>query len=162
MKRTRREAAGIAVRNLGEIVKRVDGAGYGHIALCMETMGKINQFGDLDEVLELCQVDERLLPCVDFSATSTPAPLASWTAARGGGPHPGPDARRAGGGAGIPLPQPTSSCIQFTPGGGEKVHLTFAQEEYGPAHEPLMRALAERGWSPTIISNRPAPRRRTR
>ena len=31
------------------------------------------------------------------------------------------------------------------------MHLTFAQEEYGPAHEPLMHALAERGWSPTII-----------
>ena len=35
-------------------------------ALCPETMGKINQLGDLDEVLELCTVDERLVPCVDF------------------------------------------------------------------------------------------------
>ncbi len=29
-------------------------------------MGKINQLGDLDEVLELCPLDGRLLPCIDF------------------------------------------------------------------------------------------------
>ena len=29
-------------------------------------MGKINQLGDLEEVMALCQVDERFLPCIDF------------------------------------------------------------------------------------------------
>ncbi len=29
-------------------------------------MGKINQLGDLEEVLAFCGVDERFLPCVDF------------------------------------------------------------------------------------------------
>ena len=28
--------------------------------------GKINQLGDLDEVLTLCTLDERLIPCIDF------------------------------------------------------------------------------------------------
>ena len=66
MKRTRREAQDIALRSLKEVIAACDGAGFGHITLCPETMGKINQLGDLDEVLELCTVDERLLPCVDF------------------------------------------------------------------------------------------------
>ncbi len=66
MKRTRREAQDIALRSLTEVVAACDGAGFGHITLCPETMGKINQLGDLDEVLELCTLDERLLPCVDF------------------------------------------------------------------------------------------------
>ena len=43
------------------------------------------------------------------------------------------------------------SRIQFTPNGGEKMHLTFEQDEFGPGHLPLMRSLARRGWSPTII-----------
>ena len=43
------------------------------------------------------------------------------------------------------------SKIAFTPNGGEKVHLTFDQEDFGPDPEPLMRALARRGWSPTFI-----------
>ena len=64
MKRTRREAQDIALRSLKEVIAACDGAGFGHITLCPETMGKINQLGDLDEVLELCTVDERLLPCV--------------------------------------------------------------------------------------------------
>jgi deoxyribonuclease IV len=36
-------------------------------ALRMETMGKISQFGTLDEVLSLCREVEGLLPCLDFS-----------------------------------------------------------------------------------------------
>ena len=52
MKRTRREAQDIALRSLKEVVAACDGAGFGHIILGPETMGKINQLGDLDEVLE--------------------------------------------------------------------------------------------------------------
>ena len=48
------------------MIAACDGQGFGHIALCPETMGKINQLGDLDEVLELCTLDERLIPCIDF------------------------------------------------------------------------------------------------
>ena len=66
MKRTRREALDIALASLREVIAACDGAGFGHITLCPETMGKINQLGDLDEVLELCALDGRLLPCVDF------------------------------------------------------------------------------------------------
>ena len=29
-------------------------------------MGKINQLGDLNEVMELCLVDDSFLPCIDF------------------------------------------------------------------------------------------------
>ena len=43
------------------------------------------------------------------------------------------------------------SKIAFTPNGGEKVHLTFGQAEFGPDPEPLMKELARRGWSPTVI-----------
>ena len=66
MKRSRREAQEIALRSIREVVRACDDAGFAHITLCPETMGKINQLGDLDEVLELCTVDERLTPCVDF------------------------------------------------------------------------------------------------
>ena len=66
MKRTRREAMEIAKTSLKAILNACDEQGYGDLVLCPETMGKINQLGDLDEVLELCALDERLLPCVDF------------------------------------------------------------------------------------------------
>ena len=66
MKRTRRAAQDIALHSLREVIRACDDAGFGGLTLCPETMGKINQLGDLDEVLELCTLDERLVPCVDF------------------------------------------------------------------------------------------------
>jgi len=36
------------------------------IHLCPETMGKVSQLGNLDEVLELCQLDTTLIPTIDF------------------------------------------------------------------------------------------------
>ena len=66
MKRSREEALAIAKGNLATVVRACDELGYSDLTLCPETMGKINQLGNLEEVLELCTVDERLLPCVDF------------------------------------------------------------------------------------------------
>ena len=123
MKRTRREALDIAIPSLKAVLAACDEAGYGHIALCPETMGKINQLGDLDEVLELCTLDERLVPCVDF--------VLGEERARTFHSH--------------------FSKIQFTPNGGEKMHLTFAQDDFGPDPAPLMAEVARRGWSPTFI-----------
>lgn len=149
MKRTRREAMDIALTSMAAVVAACDGAGYGHITLCPETMGKINQLGDLDEVLELCQVDERLLPTVDFGHLY----------ARSLGADQGEEATErvldkmvaALGEERASRFHSHFSRIQFTPNGGEKMHLTFDQDEYGPDHIPLMKSLARRGWSPTII-----------
>ena len=149
MKRTRRQAQDIALHSLKEVVSACDGAGYGHITLCPETMGKINQLGDLDEVLELCTLDERLTPCVDFGHLY----------ARSLGELEGREAcvqmldriQAVLGEERASRFHSHFSKIQFTPSGGEKMHLTFAQEEFGPDPAPLMAEVACRGWSPTFI-----------
>ena len=150
MKRTRREAQDTALRSLKEVIATCDGAGFGHITLCPETMGKINQLGDLDEVLELCTVDERLLPCVDFGHLY----------ARSLGADDGAEAmeRMLDRMEEVLGPDRASrfhshfSHIEFTPGGGEKCHRTFADDGgYGPDWTPLAQAVARRGWSPTFI-----------
>ena len=149
-KRTRREALDIALRSLKEVIAACDGAGFSHITLCPETMGKINQLGDLDEVLELCAVDERLLPCVDFGHLY----------ARSLGADQGAEAfeRMLNRMEEVLGPDRASrfhshfSHIEFTPGGGEKCHRTFADDGgYGPDWAPLAQAVAKRGWSPVFI-----------
>ena len=65
-KMTREAATELAKDTLTRAQKALDEAGLGEIILCPETMGKINQLGTLSEVIELCGVDERFLPCVDF------------------------------------------------------------------------------------------------
>lgn len=150
MKRTRREAQNIALKSMTEVLRAVDGEGYGHISLCPETMGKINQLGDLDEVLELCTLDERLIPCVDFGHLY----------ARSLGVDEGREAfaRMLDRMQTVLGEQRASrfhshfSRIEFTPKGGEKCHRTFADNGgFGPDPAPLMAELAQRGWSPTII-----------
>ena len=150
MKRTRRQAQDIALRSLREVVAACDGQGFGDIILCPETMGKINQLGDLEEVLELCTVDERLLPCIDFGHLY----------ARSLGVDDGAEA------FGRMLDRVEAvlgreraarfhshfSHIEFTPKGGEKCHRTFADDGgYGPDWAPLAAQVAARGWSPTFI-----------
>ncbi len=149
MKRTRREAMEIAMPSLKEILRICDGEGYGHLALCPETMGKINQLGDLDEVLELCTMDERLVPCVDFGHLY----------ARTLGQLQGESAmafildrmEQLLGEDRASHFHSHFSKIEFTMNGGEKCHLTFDQDRFGPDFEPLGKEIARRGWSPTII-----------
>ena len=62
-----REAAlELAKETLGRALRAMDEQELGEITLCPETMGKFNQLGSLDEVLALCGIDERLVPCIDF------------------------------------------------------------------------------------------------
>lgn len=150
MKRTRREAQDIALNSLKEVLRACDDAGFAHMTLCPETMGKINQLGDLDEVLELCTLDGRLTPCVDFGHLY----------ARSLGALDGPEAmaRMLDRMAEVLGEDRASrfhshfSHIQFTMNGGEKCHRTFADDDgYGPDWAPLAAEVARRGWSPTFI-----------
>jgi deoxyribonuclease-4 len=150
MKRTRREAQEIALKSMKEVITACDDAGYGNIALCPETMGKINQLGDLDEVLELCTLDERLVPCIDFGHLY----------ARSLGEDDGAEAfhkmldrvEEILGAERASKFHSHFSHIQFTPNGGEKCHRTFADDDgYGPDWEPLAAEIARRGWCPTFI-----------
>lgn len=149
MKRTRREALEIAKENLRAILSACDELGYGDITLCPETMGKINQLGDLTEVLELCGVDERLVPCVDFGHLY----------ARSLGELTGVEAcetmldemASALGEERASRFHSHFSKIAFTPKGGEQKHLRFSDAGWGPDFRPLAEAIARRGWRPTFI-----------
>ena len=150
MKRTRRQAMDIAIPSLKAVIAACDEAGFGHITLCPETMGKINQLGDLDEVLELCTLDERLVPCIDFGHLY----------ARSLGADDGQEAfcrmldrvEEVLGSDRAARFHSHFSHIQFTPNGGEKCHRTFDNDDgYGPDWTPLAAEVARRGWSPTFI-----------
>lgn len=150
MGRTRRQALDIALASLRHVLAVCDDMGFGQMTLCPETMGKINQLGDLDEVLELCCLDERLVPCVDFGHLY----------ARSLGADDGAQAmerildrmEQVLGGERASRFHSHFSHIEFTPNGGEKCHRTFEEDGgFGPDWSPLAAAVARRGWSPTFI-----------
>ena len=148
-KLTREDALALACDTLGRAIQALDAEGLGHIHLCPETMGKLNQLGTLEEVLALCKLDERLIPCVDFGhlnartfgALCDPGAVAAVFDAMEDAL--GADRMRAF--------HAHFSKIEYTPNGGEKRHLTFADTIYGPEFEPVAEQIARRGCVPTII-----------
>lgn len=149
MKRTREAALEIACETIAMVVRACDDAGYGDITLCPELMGVKNQLGTLEEVMELCKVDSRLIPCIDFGhynsrengtiKTKTDYAVILDCMERELGIE---RARNFHG---------HFSKIEYTETAGEVRHLTFEDKKYGPDFEPLAELLAERGYSPVII-----------
>ncbi len=129
-------------------LKALDEQGLGHIHICPETMGKINQLGTLEEVIALCELDERLIPCIDFGHLN----------ARTLGEVNSKEAfKQIIDEIGNRLGEYRQkhfhshfSKIEYTKG-GEKKHLTFEDAVFGPDPTPLMELLCELNLEPTII-----------
>lgn len=150
-KQSREQALEKALDTMRRAVAAVDAAGYGDCILCPETMGKVNQLGTLDEVLALCAVDDRITPCIDFGhlyARSQGAQFAENAAADYAALLD--RLEKALGDARARCFHAHFSRIAYTKG-GEKCHLTLADTQYGPPHEPLLRLIKQRGLAPTII-----------
>lgn len=145
----REEALELAKGTLRLALDALRRMGLEGITVCPETMGKVNQLGSLSEVLELCAMDEGLLPCIDFGHLN---------ARTFGGIRERKDyaaildavEERLGTDRASRF-HAHFSKIAYTEKGGEKAHLTFADTVYGPDFEPLMEEVARRGWSPRFI-----------
>lgn len=123
--------------------------GLSHINICPETMGKINQLGTLEEVLQLCLVDESFIPCIDFGHLN---------ARTLGGMNSIENFEKALDLVENVLGIDKLKCfhshfskIEYTENGGEKKHLTFEDELYGPNFEPLAELIAKKDLSPCFI-----------
>ncbi len=142
---TREEAMSLSCDTLAKVIESI---GDTNIRLGIETMGKINQLGTLDEVIEQCRVDPHYVPVVDFGhmnareqgyfASCDDYRRVFDKIAKGLSPEVAKDLHCH------------FSKIEYT-SAGEKKHLTFEDKEYGPDFEPLMEAIAKDGWTPRII-----------
>ena len=147
-KMTRAEAVYLAKGTLKEAQRALDENGLSDIIICPETMGKINQLGTLDEVLELCGVDERFLPTVDFGHLN--ARTLGEIKSREDYAKILDRIENVLGHDRLSDMHVHFSKIEYTKG-GEKRHLTFADTTFGPQYEPLMEEFHKRGLSPSII-----------
>jgi deoxyribonuclease-4 len=143
---SRDEAMRLAADTLVKTLDSVDTYG---IKIGLETMGKKNQLGTLDEVLELCRIDPIFVPVVDFGHLN----------ARdcGGVFKFADDYLRVFDKIANSISDEVAknlhchfSKIEWT-AQGEKKHLTFADNQYGPDFEPLVEAIIRDGLTPTII-----------
>jgi deoxyribonuclease-4 len=144
---SRDEAMRLAADTLIKTLENVDTYG---IKIGLETMGKVNQLGTLSEVLELCRIDKAFVPVVDFGHMN---------AREQGGVFNSADdymrvfdkIDRAMGAEVATNLHCHFSKIEWT-GAGEKKHLTFSDNVYGPDFEPLIEAIVKNSLTPTVIS----------
>ena len=131
------------------LTRTVEAFGDTKIGLGLETMGKINQLGTLEEVIELCKIAPQYHPVVDFGHLN----------ARNVGGYfvTVDDYRRVFDKIGSSLGSEYAynlhchfSKIEYT-SAGEKKHLTFSDTEFGPDFEPLVEAIIKENVAPRII-----------
>lgn len=142
---SREEAMALARDTLERVA---DEMGETPIHIGLETMGKINQLGTLDEVLGLCKVAKCFYPVVDFGHLN----------ARELGYFTDSDSyKRIFDRIGEVLGDDYAknlhchfSKIEYTKA-GEKKHLTFDDTQYGPQFEPLGEVIVKYGLTPRII-----------
>jgi deoxyribonuclease-4 len=111
-------------------------------------MGRIKQIGDLGDIIELCRIDERIVPAIDFGHLH----------ARGKGAIKTEEdyacildkLENELGGYRAKRFHVHFSRIEYT-AAGEKAHRTFADKEFGPDFRPLAKLIAERGLEPVLI-----------
>ncbi len=147
---SREEALELAKDTLIRARRQAIEQGFEDIHFCPETMGKVNQLGNLTEVLELCRLDDSFIPCIDFGHLN---------ARDFGSIKDKSDYERmldevenALGSDRLRCFHSHFSKIMFTIPGGEKKHLTFDDNQgYGPDYEPLMELVAKKNLSPTFI-----------
>lgn len=146
---SREEALSLAKDTLKRAREAAVAAGYEDIIFCPETMGKFNQLGNLEEVLELCRLDDSFLPAVDFGHLN--ARTLGKVNSKEAFEHILGEIENRLGSDRLKIFHSHFSKIEYTPGGGEKKHLTFEDELYGPRFEPLMELVAKKNLSPTFI-----------
>ncbi len=131
------------------LARNAEAVGDTQVRMGLETMGKLNQLGTLEEVIELCRVSPKYHPVVDFGHLN---------ARNIGGYFTDIDSYRRifdtiANGLGDEYAYNLHchfSKIEYT-NAGEKKHLTFSDDVYGPAFEPLIEAIVKESVAPRII-----------
>lgn len=146
-KQERKAAMERAKQAFAAILEIIENRGLTGIYLLPETMGKQNQLGNLEEVLELCKMSPWVMPAVDFGHMH---------AVTGGGYTTRTEFaqvfERVGEVLGTDVAKNLHihfSKIEFTKA-GEKRHWTFS-DPFGPPYEPLIEVCAAHNYTPRII-----------
>lgn len=142
------DALNLIRKRLNILVQKVKESGFGDMFLCIETMGKQAQIGSYKEIIDLCTIDDIVMPTFDFGHIN---------AVTGGTLKTKQDFEKIFDYSLEKLGEFRTknvhvhfSKIEFT-SKGEVKHLTFEDNLYGPEFEPLAEVLKERNYTPVII-----------
>jgi len=138
----------LCIKALDELIERLHGTGIREFILAPETTGKRSQVGSLDEIIQLSEEFDEVMPTIDFAHIH----------ARGGGCIRDASSyreilERIESRIGPHHLHCHFTGIEYTDAGERKHH--SLSEGYGPPIEPLIEVLVDGGWDATIISETP-------
>ena len=134
--------------NLKRFAEHYREMGFENMFVCLETMGKVNQLGSIDEIIDAVNIDPIYIPCYDFGHINAreqgylsikehyeglikkTIDGMAWEKAKNMHVH--------------------FSKIQYGKS-GEIRHLTFEDEIYGPDFEPMIDVFVKYGMTPYIV-----------
>lgn len=147
-KLTREEAISLIRKRIPICVDMLKANGFGDCKMCIETMGKYTQIGTYEEIVDLCTLDDMLIPCFDFGHINCVLQ---------GGLKTSEDYENILSYAISKLGyEKINNChvhfskIMFSDK-GEIKHLDFDNDLYGPNFEPLAHVLKKLNLHPHII-----------
>ncbi len=147
-KMTRQDAVQLTHKRLNILAEKIESEGLANYIFCPETMGKINQIGDVAEIVGFCNIHDSFVPCIDFGHIN---------------------ARTYGSLKtkqdylaiidymidNLGFDKTSNMHIHFSKieysKGGEVKHLTFDDMIYGPEFEPLAEVISQYKLQPYIV-----------
>ena len=149
MKATREDAMNVLMNAFENLYKIKQDSEYKDLLICPETMGKLGQLGDLEEIIRMSQFGDDVVPCIDFGHLN---------ARTIGSIKTKDDYRRildrlfeGIGESKAKKIHVHFSKIEYTQK-GESKHLTFDDNEFGPDYKPLMELFKEYKMDAYIVS----------
>lgn len=149
---SRDDAMELAKDTVKRAVDAAKAENLGHIRICPETMGKINQLGTVDEVIELCKADEILMPCIDFGHVNA-REMGSLNTVTDFESICNKIKNELGEERGKNF-HVHFTRIEFS-AGGEKKHIVYDDNSFGPAFDPFAEVIAKKNLTPVIICESP-------
>ena len=147
-KMSRADAVALTHKRLEILASMIYENGMDDLIFCPETMGKINQIGDVEEVVSFCKIAPFYVPTIDFGHINarTHGSLQTFEDYEKLVLHVIEE---------LGFERASKMHVHFSKieysTGGEVRHLTFDDQMYGPDFEPLARVFKKYNHSPVII-----------
>ena len=147
-KMTRADAVALTHKRLEILADLIVANNMDDMIFCPETMGKINQIGNVEEVVSFCKIAPFYIPTIDFGHINarTHGSLATFDDYEKLVLHVIEE---------LGFERASKMHVHFSKieysTGGEVRHLTFADQVYGPDFEPLARVFKKYNMEPVII-----------
>lgn len=149
-KANRIDAVNLTKKRLNILTERIYKLSLDDMLFCPETMGKINQIGTLEEVVDFCKIDKIFVPTIDFGHLNARTfggiksekdydEIISYIISELGN-------ERAS------KMHIHFSKIEYSKVGGEVRHLTLDDHTFGPEYPPLAKIIKKYNLSPVILS----------